>query len=96
MTLLAHGDMAEAARHLPRFDFIAHYLVWATRAKERRRLAEDMQVRRTRDGWVYGFVGYPPSSPPTLDANRLFENVRRTPLDHYVREAEAFRVYVLS
>lgn len=78
------------ARELPRFDFIARYLVVSTRKKADRALVKGKQVRRIGGLWqvLYGngLVEY-----ETLDAGRLFDYVRRGPLNYYVRQAEEFR-----
>jgi hypothetical protein len=90
---MANGLMRvteQDARALPRFEFIARYLEVFTRKKVDRDLVGGKQVRRHGGKWqvLYrnGLVEY-----ETPGADRLFDYVRRGPLNYFVRQAEEFR-----
>jgi hypothetical protein len=85
---------ADAVKTLSRFDFIAEYVAIQTRKKAGRELTGDLQVKKTRGGWIYGFHGRTSCQPTTSDV--LFDMIRRTDLNYFVRQAEQFRVEALS
>lgn len=94
--LPAHVDMADNARTLSRFEFIAFFTAHATRTAEGRKIVEGLQVKKTAQGWTYGVAGHTALLGEPSDAHRLFENIRRGLLVEYVRQAEDFRSYVLG
>lgn len=83
-------DVAHYAKELPRFEFIMHYVARMTRKKKDRDVVEDMQLKWGRGGWYYT-VGGMPASNPTKDAGRVYDMIRRTPLNYLVRKAEDLR-----
>jgi hypothetical protein len=87
-------DIANEAKTMPRFDFIAHFVQGATRTKGQREPVAGMQVKRLGDGWTYTFMGKPATRP--LSTHALYEEMRRNELNFYVRQAEEFRIDVLS
>jgi len=88
-------DVQRAARELQRFDFIASFVARMTRRKAGRATVNGMQVKRVKGKWVYGF---PPElwNPPARDAAALYDTIRRSPLNYYVRQAEDLRDELLS
>lgn len=87
----------EQIRSLPRFEFIARWLVSMTRKKENRALVGGYRVTHT--GGVYkvispiagGTVAY-----QTEDPSLLFDYVRRGALGYFTREADNVRVEALT
>jgi hypothetical protein len=75
---------------LPRFEFIARFVAFMTKSEAGRKLAAGMQVVLTDDGWVFGFHDIGPSCAPCGSA-KLYEMILRSPLNHFVREAEDYR-----
>lgn len=83
---------------LPRFDFIAAYLVSLTAKKANREFVHGYQVRRSAGRWsviqtevANGTVVY-----VTDDAAKLFDYVRRGPLGYLTREADNLRSEVAA
>lgn len=79
---------------LPRFEFIAAYLVLLTARKANREFVLGYQVRHARGSWSVvqtqvdgGTVVY-----TTEDAAKLFDYVRRGPLGYFTREADNLRM----
>lgn len=89
----AHFDYARAARKLDRWDFIAAFLIWATRTAERRKVTGGMQVVATESGFEYGWPGL---MQPIKDSRELYERARRTPLSFYTRQADDLRADLLA
>jgi len=89
-------DGVRAAQELDRFTFIVLFVARMTRRKVDRDVTEGYMVHRTRGGWVYGWGTRPDDwlNRPTKDAYRLYDMIRRTPLNFYVRQAEEFRIDV--
>lgn len=81
------GDLA---KRIPRFDFIAHYLVVAT-AKKQDRGPLNYRVRRVRGEWRIEAGRDPVVVYATRDTGKLFDYARRTELGHYTRAADLFR-----
>jgi hypothetical protein len=82
------GDLA---RTLPRFEFIARYLVAATRKKSDRGPL-GLYVRKVGKWWrIYSPVDKGTITYQTTDPALLFDYARRGQLGHYVRSAEEFR-----
>jgi preprotein translocase subunit SecB len=81
------------ARKLPRFEFIARFLVEVTRKKENRKLSHGYQVRFSRGMYrvVQTEVTGSPEVYKTKDPALLFDYVRRGSLGYWVRSAEEFR-----
>ena len=81
----------ELAKRVPRFDFIAHYLVVVT-AKKENRGPLGYRVRRVGGEWrVLAGETRHTIVYATREADRLYEFARRTELGHYTREADLFR-----
>lgn len=80
------------AKTMSRLDFIAKFVAFNTRTKAQRALVEEMYVRASGGGWSYGFTGLPPLMK-AANASRLYDAIRRTPLNFYVQAAEDTRVY---
>jgi hypothetical protein len=83
---------------LPRFEFLAAYLVLLTGKKANREFVGGYQVRRSAGQWrviqtqvAGGTVVY-----TTGDAAKLFDYVRRGPLEYFTREADNLRADALS
>lgn len=83
----------ELAKKLPRFEFIARFLVEVTRKKENRALSNGLQVRFSRGMYrvVSTAVAGNPEVFKTRDPAVLFDYVRRGSLGYWVRSAEEFR-----
>jgi hypothetical protein len=81
----------EQAREMPRFDFIAHWLVVVTRKKaNRNRLG--LYVKRVGKRWqVVSPVGGGTVTYETTDPALLFDYARRGQLGRDIRDAEEFR-----
>lgn len=78
---------------LPRFEFIAAYLVLLTAKKASRTFVQGYQVKHRSGQWQViqtlvdgGTVVY-----ATDDAEKLFDYVRRGPLGYFTREADNIR-----
>lgn len=84
-------DVGHYARTLSRFDFIMHYVARMTRKKADRDLVDDMQLKWESAGWYYT-VGGMKASNPTKDSGRVYDMIRRTALNYYVRQAEELRM----
>jgi hypothetical protein len=85
-------DLNELVK-LPRFEFLAAYLVMLTARKANRKYVHGYQVRRSAGQWSViqtqvagGTVVY-----TTDDASKLFDYVRRGPLGYFTREADHLR-----
>lgn len=88
---------------LPRFEFIAEFLVHVTREKENRSLTQGYQIRKK--GKIYQVVQtgihakYDGSKPKdkgvvayeTDSPDKLYDYVRRGPLMYFIRHAEELR-----
>lgn len=83
---------------LPRFEFLAGFLEMATRRKEGREVVQGYQIKRKGKNWqvVQTLVAGQPVVYETDDPNKLFDYVRRGPLNYYVRQAEDMRTDALS
>ena len=93
--LSKHWDLASEARAHDRFTFIARFVARATATAKGRTLSNGMQVKRLGAGWTYTMAGLQ-STPGAVDAARLFDMIRRTPLNFYVKQAEDLREYALG
>jgi hypothetical protein len=82
------GDLA---RSMPRYEFIAHWLVYVTKKKDNRgRLG--YHVRKVGGEWrILSPVGGGTVFFRTRDPALLFDYARRTQLGPDIRDAEAFR-----
>lgn len=85
-------DMNELVK-LPRFEFLAAYLVLLTSKKANREFVKGYQVKHRSGQWVVlqtqvagGTIVY-----ATDDASKLFDHVRRGPLGYLTREADNLR-----
>jgi len=85
-------DIYQAARQLDRFDFIAVFVARMTKTSANREAVNGMIVRPKDRGWTYGFHGGPASTSGPIDSAALFDAIRRTDLNFYVRQAEDYRV----
>ena len=87
---------------LPRFEFIAEYLVMMTASKANRSYVQGYQVKKK--GKKYQVLstathtddGKPVVVMETDNTNKLFDYVRRGPLGYFTREADNIRVDALS
>ena len=98
---LRHGlsgrtwDIEGAARRMSRFEFIAHYVARKTRTAEDREIVNRMSVQPVAGGmWIY-LLGKLPACQPTTP-EKLYDMIRRTDLNYYVRQAEDYREDVLT
>jgi len=90
-------DLPQAAKTLPRFEFIMQFVARETRTKKGRGLVDGYRVIKTPKGWTYVHERNPKlhlANPTTAD--RLFDNVRRTALGYYTRKGDELRVDVLQ
>ncbi len=89
-------DFVQSARTDSRFDYIARYVQKETSTQAGRDLCGGLWVRQTPSGWGYGFRSktLPLEVLGTSDA--LYDAIRRTKLNYFVRKAEAFREAVLT
>lgn len=90
-------DMNQLVK-LPRFEFLAAYLVMLTARKANREYVQGYQVKHRSGEWQViqtqvagGTVVY-----ATGDAAKLFDYVRRGPLGYFTREADNLRVSAAS
>lgn len=83
---------------LPRFDFIAAYLVLLTSKKANREYVHGYQVRRRGGVWsvIQTRVAGGTVVLETSDTAKLFDYVRRGPLGYFTREADNLREEALS
>ncbi len=92
------GGLEHEIKTNTRFGFIAKFVAKQTETKVNREVTNGYQVRREGSGWSYGQVTGRSftklSGPHSADA--LHDVIRRTPLNHYVREAEDLRFDVLG
>ncbi len=90
---------------LPRFEFIAEYLVIQTAKKENRDRVQGYQVKKVKGKYRVISTGvknddpkYGPVDPSgtvvfeTDDAHKLFDYARRGPLMYFIREADHLRL----
>ena len=89
-------DFVQSARTDSRFDYIARYVERETSTKAGRALTGGMWVRKVPHGWSYGFrsTTLPMETVPT--SRDLYELILRSPINYFVRKAEAFRADVLT
>jgi hypothetical protein len=81
----------EQARSMPRFEFIAHWLVVVTRKKDNRGPL-GLYVKRVGKRWqVVSPVGGGTVTYETADPALLFDYARRGQLGEHIRRAEEFR-----
>ena len=81
----------ELARKLPRFEFIAHWLVTVTKKKENRGPL-GLYVKRIGKRWqILSPVGGGTVTYETADPALLFDYARRGQLGSDIRDAEEFR-----
>lgn len=81
----------EQAREMPRFEFIAHWLVYVTRKKANRGPL-GLFVKRVGKRWqVVSPVGGGTVMYQTTDPALLFDYARRGQLGRDIRDAEEFR-----
>jgi len=82
----------DAATSMPRFDFIARWLVVVTRKKANRGPL-GLHVRKVGKEWrIYSPVGGGTVTFATRDPSMLFDHARRGQLGADIRDADAFRV----
>jgi hypothetical protein len=88
------NEIETAATTLPRFTFIAEFLVSATRRKADREVVNGYQVRKVRGEYrvIWTALQGSPVMYATKDAAKLFDYVRRGRLCYFVRQAEELRV----
>ena len=91
-------DVQQAAKEMDRFEFIAYFVARQTRKKAGRQLTDGQWVKNTPKGWVIlqSEMSNLPLYPPTRDLNKLYEAMRRGPLNFYVRDAEGLRSDILT
>jgi hypothetical protein len=87
-------DIANEARSMGRFDFIANFVAGATRNKEQRKPVDGWQLRRIGNGWGLMWNGMYMTSAKT--SHEAYEAMRRGELNFYVRQAEDLRADVLT
>lgn len=97
---MATADLNQLVK-LPRFDFIAEFLVSVTRSKAARALVHGQQVRRRGKRYQIvqtGVVGHPRGlvTYQTTDTSLLFDVARRGHLGYFTREADNLRVDALT
>jgi hypothetical protein len=81
----------ELARKLPRFEFIAHWLMVVTKKKENRGPL-GLYVRRHGKRWqIVSPVGGGTVTFETADPASLFDYARRGQLGTHIRDADEFR-----
>lgn len=88
-------DLATEARDYPRHEFTARFVARKTATRAGRELVDGMQVRQFGAGWTYAYAGVQQTRGP-VSADSLFDMIRRTPLNEYVRQAEDLRAYALT
>lgn len=80
---------------LPRFEFIAAYLVLQTGKKENRTYVQGYQVKKKSGKWQVVQTGIGGKGGTVVyetdDAGKLFDYVRRGPLGYFTREADNLR-----
>lgn len=79
------------ARRMPRFDFIAHWLVVVTKKKGNRGLLGLWVRRRGQSYEVVSPIGGGTVTYATKSPDLLFDYVRRGQLGTHVRDADEFR-----
>lgn len=79
---------------LPRFEFLAAYLVLLTRKAANREFVQGYQVKHSAGRWsvIQTQVAGGTTVYATDDAAKLFDYVRRGPLGYFTREADNLRV----
>ena len=91
-------DVAKYAAELDRHTFLCAFVARKTRSKEDRSVVGNLQVVQKTKGWTYvhhlGRKKVQMSSPD--EAASLYDMIRRTPLNYYVRQAEDYRDAVLG
>lgn len=81
----------ELARTMPRFEFIAGWLIYVTRKKANRGPL-GLYVKRVGGEWrIYSPIGGGTITYRTHDPALLFDYARRTQLGPDIRDAETFR-----
>lgn len=88
-------DVAQAAKNMDRFEFIAYFVARQTRLKKNRRPSEGYWVKKTSKGWAV-FMNDALLYPPTKNFSTLFETMRRSPLNYHVEQAEHLRMDILT
>ena len=90
--VLGRGTITEEqARSMPRFEFIAHWLVVVTRKKDNRGPL-GLYVKRSGKRWqIVSPVGGGTVTYQTTDPALLFDYARRGQLGTHIRDAEDFR-----
>jgi hypothetical protein len=92
-SVTATGGMITGAlaRSMPRFEFIAHWLVYVTKKKVNRGPL-GLYVRKVGGEWrIYSPIGGGTVIYQTRDPSLLFDYARRTQLGPHIRDAESFR-----
>ena len=90
-------DVEKAAREMGRHEFTAHFVARQTRKAENRGVTNGYQVVKKGSDFHYTQAGTGVHlSNPTRDHGKFYDMIRRTPLNHYVRQAEDFRAEVLG
>lgn len=89
-------DVERAAKEMTRFEFVVYFVARKTRRAADRSVVNGYQVVRENDKFYYKFNDSPPMCEPTDDFGKLFDMIRRTPLDHYTHQAEEYRISALS
>jgi hypothetical protein len=86
-------DIEHEARALSRFDFIALYVQRATSTKRGRELTDGYQLLRRAGRWSYRNTSLhePELLTSWTTAHAIYDIIRRTPLNYYVRQAEDLR-----
>lgn len=88
-------DVEGEAKTMERFAFVALFVARCTARKANREVTGGLQLRKTPEGWIYGWAGGLDCCAPTTAA-KVVDVIRRTALNHYVQEAEAFRIEACS
>ncbi len=88
-------DLTSEARGHDRFAFIARFVARSTATAKGRALSNGMQVKPLGAGWTYTMAGLQATPGPVTPA-KLFDAIRRTDLNFYVKQAEDLRAYAFE
>jgi hypothetical protein len=84
-------DIGGAAVSMPRFSFIAEFVLRATSKATGRSVTNGFRVMKHLGRYSYT-IGHGVPAMPWSDAGALYDAIRRTPLNYFVRQAEDLRV----
>lgn len=93
-------DTTKMAQELERFEFVLQFTAWKCRDRKGRALVGGKQVRKLTTGeWQVGYPdvgGADGAWEPPASAAKVYDVIRRSPLNEYVQEAEQLRIYILN